>query len=123
MADRQSRVGARAARCRQRCVANSRSPREARQVPAHVLAEHGIDFARSRQRVAHGRRRERPLQERLVGKNQNALDLALDLGRDVDGKIGADSARFGSRREHRQYEQRHSHGGHNAGYHWIAWPA
>ena len=103
---RQRRIGAGTAPRRQARITDAGVSREAPQVSPHVLAKGGIALARARQRVEHGRGGDRPLQEWLIGENENALDLALDLGRDVDGQIRADSARFRCRREHRQHQQK-----------------
>ncbi len=55
------------------------------EIAADARAQRGIDAARGRQRILHGRGGDRTRGDRLIGQDQHALDLPLDLGRQVQG--------------------------------------
>src|SRR5688572_9491590 len=83
-------------------MAEAGATTEAREKAAHVAAERGIALAGAGQRVEHGGSGDRPREHGLLGEQQHALDLALDLGRQVHREIRADAACV-----HRSSEQRH----------------
>jgi hypothetical protein len=78
------RVGARDAGVGHRVIA-----RITLQVPRHAPAEHPVHSTGLRQRQLHQLDRVRTLQDRLVGQDENALDLPLHFRLEVERQVGS----------------------------------
>jgi len=61
------------------------------QRPAHTPAQDRVEGARLRECIEHHRGRDRPRHHRPVAEDQHALDIAFELGGEIERQVGTHS--------------------------------